>query len=717
MVRHYKNSLIYSNKSIVWQIWMLIGIIIIYGLVNVNAEQKCCYSTKSALQTGPNLYQLNVTASHVDSRKGNNVYVTAISFPKGYLITAPPFSPFSKVVCTQAQPSGTGTRTEELTQYECDSRDRATFFVVFDLSIQPVPQTNSTIAPASVFIFGDKCQNVAFCTDLAEKKESENSDKISLGPLGTWPKYAIVIGGVVLGISLLAACYLVYKRNRPGDRYRDTTITPSPNHYDDKDQNRALFVPNSLLRSDEGDTPPPSIEPPKNTLIKFGSVTAHSPERSNGARIMHLPNQQSSSLTKSSTTKMKKDKRDKKDKNHQEIHIYDNAKSDDGINGDDKFALPMPVSTVIIDMPSHIAHSGRRSLDKSSSIYHKTRKSGDNNTLSTHRISDYSTSDMSKTISNNDESEDETSDDNKNFYSSKRSSSTSVNHKKSRSKPRNGEHDSRRERKLSNNHNSASHRRGGEEDREGRRIDRGPSKRHRSRSSPPPPASKTTDLHRGSSTRARQTDRERDRGDHREEKHSNNDSISKNKGSSVGVHRSKTTPSNQTHQSDRGAGKRNKNSTPLANLNRSSSSRHKPIDLISHADTESTTSSSDVPLGDRLPLAMLAKLPPSGQSNSWKPTELNVINYEDDDTTPLGRISSSKTDSFCAASTSSHTRLLSTDKSLSEKVEYGMDDKYESVLDEVLGIADYLNSEKGSSYKGSEDNYPIGKTFLQRKEK
>ncbi|CAG8455661.1 4881_t:CDS:2 [Funneliformis caledonium] len=287
------------------------------------------------------------------------------------------------------------------------------------------------------------------------------------------------------------------------------------------------------------------------------------------------------------------------------------------------------------------------------------------------------------------------------------SDSTSINHKKSRSKPRNGEHDSRRERKLSNNHNSASHRRGGEEDREGRRIDRGPSKRHRSRSSPPPPASKTTDLHRGSSTRARQTDRERDRGDHREEKHSNNDSISKNKGSSVGVHRSKTTPSNQTHQ----------NSTPLANLNRSSSSRHKPIDLISHADTESTTSSSDVPLGDRLPLAMLAKLPPSGQLNSWKPTELNVINDEDDDTTPLGRISSSKTDSFRAASTSSHTRLLSADKSLSEKVEYGMDDKYESVLDEVLGIADYLNSEKGSSYKGSEDNYPIGKTFLQRKEK
>ncbi|CAG8749923.1 12026_t:CDS:2, partial [Funneliformis mosseae] len=115
-------------------------------------------------------------------------------------------------------------------------------------------------------------------------------------------------------------------------------------------------------------------------------------------------------------------------------------------------------------------------------------------------------------------------DDNKDFYSSKRSSSTSVNHKKLRSKPHNIEHGSQRERKLSNNHNSASHRRGGEEDRKGHRIDR------------------------GSSTKVRQTDRERDRGDHCEEKHSNNDSISKNKGSSVGIYRSKTTPPNQTHQ-------------------------------------------------------------------------------------------------------------------------------------------------------------------------
>ncbi|CAG8695028.1 8286_t:CDS:2, partial [Funneliformis mosseae] len=195
-------------------------------------------------------------------------------------------------------------------------------------------------------------------------------------------------------------------------------------------------------------------------------------------------------------------------------------------------------------------------------------------------------------------------DDNKDFYSSKRSSSTSVNHKKLRSKPCNIEHDSRRERKLFNNHNSASHRRGSEKDREGHRIDR------------------------GLSTKVRQTDRERDRGDHREKKHSNNDSISKNKGSSVGIHCSKTTPPNQTHQS---------------------------------------------------------------QLNSWKPTKLNVINDEDDNITPLGQISSSKTNSFCATSTSLHTRLLSADKPLSEKVEYG------------------------SSYKGSEDNYPIGKRSYNEK--
>ncbi|CAI2182173.1 10434_t:CDS:1, partial [Funneliformis geosporum] len=667
---------------------------------------KCCYSAKSSLQTEPNLYQLNITASHIDSRKGNNVYVTAISFPKGYFITTKPFSPFSKVVCTQVQPQS-GTGTGDLMQFECDSRDRAVFFVIFDLSIQPVPLPNSTIAPVSVFILGDKCQNVAFCVDLAEKKESENSDKMSLGPLGTWPKYAIVLGGVVLGISLLATCYLVYKRNRPGDRHKDTSITPSTGNYDDKGQNRALFAPNSLLRTDDNGLPPPPIELPKNTLIKFGSVTAHSPEKSNGIRTMNLPNQQPSSLMKSYTTKKKKDNRDK-DNKHQEIHIYDNVKSDDEFYGD-KIPLPMPVSTVVIDMPAHSAHSGSRSLDKSSSSYNKSRKSGDNN-----RFSDYSTSDMSKTISYNDES-DEISDDNKNeFYSSKRSSSTSVHHKKSRSKPRNGEHESRRDRKLSNNHNSGSHRRGVEEDREGRRVDRGTSKRHRSRSSPPPSTSKTTDLHRGASTRVRQADR----GDHREEKHSNTDSISKNKGSSVGVHRSKTTPLHHIHQSDKDAGKRNKKSTTLANLTRSNTSKHKPRDLISHADTESTTSSSDVPLGDRLPLAMLAKLPPSGQSNSWRSNDLNMINDEDDDTTPLGRISTSKPDSFCAASTSSHTRLLSADKSSPEKsgqfFDYE-DNKYESVLDEVLGIADYLNSEKGSSYKGSEDNYPIGKSHYNEK--
>jgi hypothetical protein len=644
--------------------------------------------------TSVNTYKLNLTASHVDSGKAGNLYYVAISFQQGYTVIGDPYSPFSKVTCSLT--SGT------VPQYNCQSKDSKTFFIEFDLSIQPPPLPNSTITASSVFIFSDKCQNVAFCTDLAEKHESEDSDKISLGPLGTWPKYAVIIGGVILGITLLVACYLVYRRNRPDDRYKDRSITPGTN-YDDK--NIRIFSPNSLLRRGGGgddDSPPPNA-PPKNTLLQFGSVNGHSTERTKSVKNR---SNQSTTLTTKSSNKKKKEKKE----NHHEIDI----KSDD--EAGDKFP------SVVIEMSDN-----NNNLDRSKS--HKSRRSNnskDNNNVN-NRLSGYSTSDMSKTISNNDISDRELSDNNNNdneFYSShtKKHSRSSTSLHRSKSKVRNSVEESRNDRKSSNNHhnnsNSNNHNnsklhvrstskgieedrdghkidrtnsrrratsKGVEEDRDGHKIDRTSSRRratskedsdghkvdrtnsrrHRSHSrsrknsSPPPPASKSTsDLQRSLSTRTRQTDR---------------DLTSKN---------------NKSFSDDRETGKNNNVSSRSSNnLDKKKSIKHK--DLISNADTESTTSSSDVPLGDRLPLAMLvSKLPPSGQSKSWKPDK--VIAEEDDDTTPLGRISS-----FGATSNK-------------QSLENDTNDYYDSVLSEVLGITDYQDTEED---KISDDDNPIGKSL------
>jgi len=117
----------------------------------------------------------------------------------------------------------------------------------------------------------------------------------------------------------------------------------------------------------------------------------------------------------------------------------------------------------------------------------------------------------------------------------------------------------------------------------------------------------------------------------------------------------------------------------------------KKRDLISNADTESTASSSDVPLGDRLPLAMLTtKLPPLPQlpQLSQLSQSPQLSQDDDDDTTPLGR----RINSFGATS-NSHL----------DKSDYN---HYDSVLSEVLDICDYHPPDVD---KISEDDYPIGK--------
>ncbi|GBC06723.1 hypothetical protein RclHR1_00700022 [Rhizophagus clarus] len=661
MVRYYKKDSIdlKNSRPLIWKYWIMIGFILTFGFVNVNAEQRCCYSTSSQMSsTSVNTYKLNITASHVDSEKAGNLYYVAISFEPGYNVIGDPYSPFSKVTCTL-------TPGTTIPQYNCQSSDTKMFFIEFDLSIQPPPAPNSTITASSVYIFSDKCQNLAFCTNLAENHDSGDSDKVSLGPLGTWPKYAVIIGGVILGLTLVIACYLVYKRNRPDDRYRDTSITPGTTY---NDKNR-IFSPNSLLRNgDDDDDSPPSHEPPKNTLIQFGNVTTHSPERSKSVKNR---DHQSTTLTKSPTKK-------KKEKNHHEI-------ADDG----DK------IPSVIIEMTNNNHNNGNENLERSRS--HKSRRSNnskDNN--NTNRSSGYSTSDMSKTISNNDISDFELSDNNndKEFYSSNtKKHSTSLHRSKSklrnsveesrsrlnsveesRSKLRNSVEESRNDRRSSNNNhnNSNNHKPQGrstlkrvEEDRDGHKIDRTTSRRHRSHSrsrknsSPPPPASKSTsDLQKSLSTRTRQTDRDLNK---------------------------------KSFSNDREVGKNNNvPSRSSSNLDKKKSiKRHK--DLISNDDTESINS-SDIPLGDRLPLAMLVSKMP--QSNSQK-SDKEVV--EDDDTTPLGRIATST----LSQSKSSNKQSLENDIN-------DLNELYDSILNEVMEITDNKNTEED---KISDDDYPIGKSL------
>nr|CAG8435305.1 12317_t:CDS:2 [Entrophospora candida] len=160
----------------------------------------CCYSTSAELKQVPNLYLLNITASHVNSKKYNNKYIAKFGLPQGYLAQGDPSSPISYVHCLR------NANAEPV--YECESIDNDFFFV--QLLVQ-FPKVELPVV--NIYIFGDKCEQRTVCGDLASSSENQDSDKISLGPFGTWPKYAIIIGGCILGLGLVGALYLVYRRN------------------------------------------------------------------------------------------------------------------------------------------------------------------------------------------------------------------------------------------------------------------------------------------------------------------------------------------------------------------------------------------------------------------------------------------------------------------------------------------------------------------------
>ncbi|CAJ0823255.1 7839_t:CDS:2, partial [Entrophospora sp. SA101] len=161
----------------------------------------CCYSLSSELKQPPDLFLLNLTASHVSSKKNNNIYIAQIGLPPKYIVQDNPSSPLSFVHCQKTVKTGT---LEPV--YECESRDKEIFFIQI---LVKFPQesnngtTNMQLPDVNVTIFGDRCEQRAVCQDLASLNENQNSDKISLGPMGTWPKYSVIIGGCILGLALV----------------------------------------------------------------------------------------------------------------------------------------------------------------------------------------------------------------------------------------------------------------------------------------------------------------------------------------------------------------------------------------------------------------------------------------------------------------------------------------------------------------------------------
>ncbi|CAJ0833311.1 8490_t:CDS:2 [Entrophospora sp. SA101] len=167
----------------------------------VDAQGSCCYSLSSELKQPPDLFLLNLTASHVSSKKNNNIYIAQIGLPPKYIVQDNPSSPLSFVHCQKTVKTGT---LEPV--YECESRDKEIFFIQI---LVKFPQesnngtTNMQLPDVNVTIFGDRCEQRAVCQDLASLNENQNSDKISLGPMGTWPKYSVIIGGCILGLALV----------------------------------------------------------------------------------------------------------------------------------------------------------------------------------------------------------------------------------------------------------------------------------------------------------------------------------------------------------------------------------------------------------------------------------------------------------------------------------------------------------------------------------
>ncbi|CAG8566555.1 3767_t:CDS:2 [Diversispora eburnea] len=231
--------------------------------------------------------------SHVESKEYNNAYVAAITLPDNYQILDVPTNPSSFVDCTKEQ--------DNPVQYKCDSRDNKIFFIQFTVySAQPVNSSSSF----RVYIFGDQCSQKQFCTDLAI--DDSRSGKISLGPLGKWPTYVVIIAAVVLGLVILGVGYLVYRRN--------STAPPS-----------SLPTPrgrpkNTLLNIDGTDNS--EFIPPSNNFDR-----AKSKKRTRDINTRSYDPSDSNSYDPSYNNNMKNKGRNSKnkpnDRNQTELDIYD----------------------------------------------------------------------------------------------------------------------------------------------------------------------------------------------------------------------------------------------------------------------------------------------------------------------------------------------------------------------------------------------------------
>ncbi|KAF0533390.1 GTP-binding protein Obg [Gigaspora margarita] len=164
---------------------------------------RCCFSLGYNDTRSPHSYRVSVNASHVDSRKHNNEYVVMISYPAGYIVQDDPSSPYSYVSCIRKNAINF--------TYQCDSKDKLTFYVEMTMAILQFP-ANNTLS-ATVYIFGDQCNQQDDCPDLAALAAISNDDKVSLGPLGNWSKVGVALFGCALAFLLLIVCFVIIRRN------------------------------------------------------------------------------------------------------------------------------------------------------------------------------------------------------------------------------------------------------------------------------------------------------------------------------------------------------------------------------------------------------------------------------------------------------------------------------------------------------------------------